>query len=171
MACGPFSSRNQIVVDFRVTRMRAAARSGDGNLPRVFADHGRNNFPVGQNAEEFLAARVAAIGGKAKKALQKDQCACIDALARNMLQIKVSATGAVRIARKRNGHRPGVKSLVAGPATPGPQPEQGGGEISHAPAMRAETFCAAALRANHYDACMIPGLGRAKHIQNDFSPQ
>jgi hypothetical protein len=79
---------------------------------------------VGQKAEKFLAAGVAAIRRKTEKSLHVGQCALVDAFARDALQVEIPAAGAVSEAHERNRHGPGMEPQVARLASPGPQAQQ-----------------------------------------------
>jgi len=105
---------------------------------------------VGQYAEKLLAARIAAVGRKAEKALHKNKGAVIDSIAGNVQQIEIPASRAVRVTREGQGHAPGVKAPIARAASPGTELKEGGEEIRDAPPMRSETFFTSALRTNHF---------------------
>jgi hypothetical protein len=112
-----------------------SVRSGSGDLGRLGGNHGWNNPPVRQQAEELLAAGVATISRKSKEALHRNQRASLDSLPRNVLEIKIPATRAVNVAHKGNRDRPGIKPQVASPASPGPQSDQRGEEVGDAAAV------------------------------------
>ena len=90
---------------------------------------GREDAPIAQNAEESLTTGIAAIGGKAKNPLQPKHRSIFDAFARNMLEIKISALGAVSVAREGESYSISVKPAVAGMTAPGLQTNQGAQEI------------------------------------------
>lgn len=103
-----------------------------------------------QQAEKFLAAGVAAIGGETEKALQEYQRAGIDAIAGDVLEIEIPASRAVSVTSEGNRHAPGIESLVAGAASPGTQLNSRGKEVADASAMRTETFLTSALGTDHF---------------------
>lgn len=112
------------------------------------------------HAEESLPARVATIGGKFEALFQENKCAFFHALARDVLEIKISALRAMSIFRKEKSHAPGAESAVAGVASPWPQPCECGEKIQKAASMRSKTVCATALWTDHlYD--LPPRLGTA----------
>jgi hypothetical protein len=117
-----------------------------------------------QQAEEFLAAWVAAIGRKTKKALQDYEGALRDAFAGHVLKIEITATRAVNVMHKGNGNSPGVEPKLAGLASPRTQANQRAEKISYATAMRTKAIATPASRANHL-AGLSP-VTAAQHIQN-----
>ena len=90
---------------------------------------------MGQEAEKLLAARVAAIGRKTEKPLDPKQRALIDSFPRNVLEIEIPATRTMNEMHEGNRHGPGIKSQIAGAASPGPQTHQRGEEVGDAAAV------------------------------------
>lgn len=119
------------------------------NATTLGHERGRPDAAQRQNAEESLAARVAAIGGKSEKALGGHQRPAFDAIARQPLQIEITAARAVSEAQKRPGDARGVKTLVASVAAPRAQSGGAGKKVRDTTPVRAETIRAAALRTNH----------------------
>jgi hypothetical protein len=87
---------------------------------------------MGKQAEEFLAAGIAAIRRETKIALQRNQRTPLDSFTRDVLEIKIPATRAVDVMHERSGDRPGVKPQVACLASPGAQTDQGRKKIADA---------------------------------------
>jgi len=110
---------------------------------------GRHNQARRQNAEEALAARIAAIGRHAQKSFHGYERSLLDAIARYMFQIEISATGAMSVAQKGPRHALGIETFVASMAPPRKQPESADQPIRHTTAARAETVRTAALWTNH----------------------
>jgi len=104
---------------------------------------------VREQAEEFLAAGIAAVRGKAKKPLHAGQDTLIDAIAPNVLRVEIAAARAMGIAREGSRDRPGVKALIASVAAPWAQPQQRAYEIGNAASVRAVAIRAPALRTDH----------------------
>jgi hypothetical protein len=102
-----------------------------------------------QDAEEAVAAGIAAVGGKAQPALHKDEGAVFDAFAGNMLEIEIAATGTVREAFEDGSDAPGAKSPLAAVAAPRAQAGRGEHEVENSVAVRAKTIITATLRTNH----------------------
>jgi hypothetical protein len=109
------------------------------------------NSPERFDAEEAMAAGVAAIGGKSEPALECDQCAGFDAFARNVFEIKVSAAGAVRVHRIGGRHFPRVEALLAFHAAPGPHARNIRDKVDHTSAVGPVTLNASTSRTNHQD--------------------
>jgi hypothetical protein len=87
-----------------------------------------------EQAEEFLAAGVAAIGGKTEETLRRNQRSLFDSLPRDVLEVEISASRAVGVMDERSGDPPGIKSQVACVASPGSQTDQGRKKITDATA-------------------------------------
>jgi hypothetical protein len=66
-----------------------------------------------------------------------------------MLEIKIPASRAVRVARKREGHHRSMKSQIAGMAAPGPQAQHRGQMVQCAASVGPKTIDAPALWADH----------------------
>jgi hypothetical protein len=94
-------------------------------------------------------------------ALHAEQRPVIHAFARDVFKIEISALGAVGKSLKRGRHAPGVKSAVAGVASPGPQADCRKTVIPHTVAMRLKAIGASALRANHRE--IAPSFVRRIH--------
>jgi hypothetical protein len=90
---------------------------------------------VGQQAKKLLAAGVAAIRGKTKKALYRNQRAPLDAFPCHVLEIEIPATRAVGVAHEGNRDRPGIKPDFAPLASPRAQTDQSGEEVGDATAV------------------------------------
>jgi hypothetical protein len=86
-----------------------------------------------------------------------------------MLEIEISATGAVNVVREGKRNAPGVKSLVARLASPRPQPNKRSEKISDAFTTRTETVATTASRADHLSELSPATVG--KHIQNQLPQQ
>ncbi len=123
------------------------------HLDRLLGSRGRNHrrqdLPVPPNAEESLPAGVAAIGGEMQQALGEEQGAFVHPVAGNVVQIEIPAPWTVSESAKPERHSPGIKSSVAGMASPGTRPGEREGEVDRPGSMRAKTVCAAALRTDH----------------------
>lgn len=87
-----------------------------------------------EQAEEFLAAGIAAIGGKTKKALHRNQRTLFDSFSSDVLEIEIPTAWTVDVVREGNGDGPGVKPQVACLASPGTQTDQGRKKIAYAAA-------------------------------------
>ena len=74
---------------------------------------------MGPQAEELLAAGVAAIGGKTEEALYVNQKPVLDAPSRDALEIEIPAPRAMSVPRKRERHAAGMKAEIARVASPG----------------------------------------------------
>ena len=85
-------------------------------------------------------------------------------LARNGLQIEISALGAVGIAREPEGHAMRVKSAVAIVASPGFQCNEPENLVQSTIPARAEAIAALAMRTNH---SFSPVVSRGR-IQKNF---
>jgi hypothetical protein len=110
---------------------------------------GRHNASKTEDTEESLAAGIATVSGKVHNALQGDQGSVLHPFAGNMLEVKISAFWAMRVARKSEGDSSTVKAIVAGVATPWFQMEDCEEEIYESASMRTKTVRAAALRTDH----------------------
>ena len=69
-------------------------------------DHRRQDAPKFADAEEPVAAGVAAVSRKPKPALQKNAGTIFHALAGDMLDIEIAAAGTVRKPLQDRGHSP-----------------------------------------------------------------
>jgi hypothetical protein len=109
----------------------------------------------GQNAAEFadteeaMAAGIAAVGGKSEPPLQKNEGAIFDAVAGDMLDIKIAAAGAVREAFEDGSHPPGMKAPIATVAAPGTQAGDTESKVEDTVAVRTKTIITATLWTNH----------------------
>ena len=112
-------------------------------------DHRRQDAPEFADAEESVAAGVAAVSGKSKPALQKNEGTIFHALAGDMLDIEIAAAWTVRKALQDCGHSPCLKSPVATVATPRAQASPTEYKVEYSVAMRAKTIVAATLGTNH----------------------
>jgi hypothetical protein len=104
-------------------------RSRNGDPARRAGKHGRDDSPIGQQAEEFLAAWIAAIGWETKIPFDDIEDARPDPFPCDMLEVEISATRAVDVVHEGNRDRPGIKPQVACLASPGPQTHQRGEEV------------------------------------------
>ena len=111
-----------------VDRRRRPVRSRlvCGSVGLVALHHGRQDAPELQDAEEAVTAGVAAVCGKPQPALHKNEGAGFHSLPRDVLEVKISAAGTMRVALQTGRHPPGVKAPVATVASPGPQTHQAG---------------------------------------------
>jgi hypothetical protein len=103
-----------------------------------------------ERTEEFLPAGIAAVSGKSEPALDREERALLHALARNRLQIKISAFRAVGVTHKRERNAACIKSAIAPVASPGFQPRDLRNDIEGSTPMRAEAIATTAMRANHF---------------------
>ncbi len=102
-----------------------------------------------QDAEEAVAAGIAAIGRKTQPALHKDEGAGFDAFTGDMLEIEIAAAGTVREAFQDGGDTPGMKSPLAAMAAPRAQTGRCEYEVENSVAVRAKTIVTTTLRADH----------------------
>jgi len=108
-----------------------------------------------QDAEEAVAAGIAAIGGKTQPAFHKNEGAIFDAFAGDMLEIEIAAAGTVRVAFEGGSDSPGMKSVLAAVASPRTQAGRSEHEVENSVAVRAKTIVTATLRTNHrYSECV-----------------
>lgn len=121
---------------------------------------GRNNPAEAKDAEESLAAGIAPVSGKIQEALERDHRPVFHAIARNMFEVEISASGAMRVAREGEGHACPVEPKVAGVASPGLQIEYGEDEIDGSASMRTKTVRASALRTDHQAGSPVGPCGR-----------
>jgi hypothetical protein len=120
----------------------------------TFGERGHNAAEL-QDAEEAVAAGVAAVGGKAQPAFHKDEGAVFDAFAGDVLEIEIAAAGTVREAFEDGSNTPGMKSPLAAVATPGAQAGRSEHEVENSVAVRTKTIVTATLRTNHrYSECV-----------------
>jgi hypothetical protein len=112
-------------------------------------DHSRQDAPEFADAEEPVAAGIAAVSGKSKPALQKNEGTIFHSLAGDMLDIEIAAAGTVRKALQDGGHSPCLKSPIATVATPRAQASPTEYKIEYSVAMRAKTILTATLGTNH----------------------
>jgi len=145
------------------------APSGTGGFARRRRNHRRQYPPKGQQAEEFLAAGIAAVSRKSQKALNRNHQSLVDAIARNMLQVKIPAARAVCESGKIQGYPAGVETEVARVATPWPQTHQRANEIEDTAAVRTKTVRTAALGADHRPKQIPRPVGH--YIQSNAVPQ
>ena len=101
------------------------------------------------NAEEALPARIASVGGQAQKAFRKYQGAPVDPVTRNVVEVEVSALGAMREVGVRECHPARVEAEFTGFTAPGTASAQGEEEIRDATPVRTKAICTAALGTNH----------------------
>jgi hypothetical protein len=96
-----------------------------------------------------MAAGIAAVCGNATPALHAHQGSLFYPIARNVLKIKIAALGAVGVVGKCDWHAPGVKSPIAGMASPGPQPCKCAEKVRNPVAVGTKAIRAAALWTDH----------------------
>jgi hypothetical protein len=123
--------------------------SGLGCSADCGVKRGGYNATEAQNAEETLPAGIAAVSGEIQHALEGDHGSFFDSLARNALEVKIAALGAMSVAREGYGYTSSMKPVVAGVASPGFQIDQCEEKIDRSASMRTKTVRAAALRADH----------------------
>ena len=111
--------------------------------------HRRQDAPKFADAEEPVAAGVAAVSGKSKPALQKNEGTIFHSLAGDMLDIEIAAAGTVREAFEDGGHSPRLKSPITIVATPRAQASPTEYKVEDSVAVRANTIVTATLRTNH----------------------
>jgi len=110
---------------------------------------GGHDAPELQDAEEAVAAGVAAVGGKAQPALYKDEGAIFNPFAGNVLEIEIAAAGTVRVALEGGSDAPGMEAAVAAVAAPGSQARGSESEVEDSVAVGAKTIVTAAVGADH----------------------
>lgn len=120
-----------------------------GNLLFYCNRIGWQNPAKWANAEEPFPARIAPVGWKAQPTLGEYQRAFLYPLARDTLQIEITAFWAVHKPVETPRRPAPVKPEFAGSAPPGTVSKQCGNEIPQPIPMRPVAFRAAALRANH----------------------
>ena len=116
---------------------------------RVAFGHGRQNAAEFANAEEALAAGIAAVGGKSEPALQENQGAVFHSFAGDVLDIEIAAARAVREAFQDGCDAPGLKAVLAAVTAPGAQASATEEEVEGSVAVRAKTIVTATLWTNH----------------------
>lgn len=135
-----------------VTKEDVLARRNPLTACRSF-HHGWNegwqDRAIPQNAEESLAARIAAISGKSQESLQINQGAALHVDPCNYLQIEISAARAMHEPRERDSHFARIKTLFAGQASPRLDPDPSEEIVANTVATRPCAIPAAALRTNH----------------------
>jgi hypothetical protein len=122
---------------------------------------GRNDSTVPQDAEKPLAARIASVSREIQQTFHGDHSSILHTLARNVLQVKISALGAVGIACEGYRHAITAKSAVACVTSPGLEFDQRVEKVGYPASMRPETVRAAALRTDHW-----PGSPRGPNRKN-----
>jgi hypothetical protein len=115
----------------------------------VAFDHGRKDTAKFADAEEAVAARVTAVGGKSEPALQENEGALFHSFAGDVFDIEIAAARAVREAFQDGCDAPGLKAVFAAVATPGAQAGATEEEIEDSVAVRAKTAVTATLRTDH----------------------
>jgi len=129
-------------------------------------DHSRQNAAEFADAEEAVAAGIAAVGGKPEPALQKNEGATLHSLAGDMLDIKIAAAGAVSEAFQDRGHSPSLKSPIAAVAAPRAQSSPTEHEVEYPVAVRTKTIVAATLGTNHVcSECVAQNTEKPVHGQ------
>ena len=88
---------------------------------RVALQRRRPDAPELSGAEKTVAARVTTVGRKAEPALHRNHRSGFHALARDVLEVEVSAARTMRVALEDSRHTPTVEPVVAGVAPPGPE--------------------------------------------------
>lgn len=171
--CGTYGEREDMGEGGASRRLRAVFRDGtpcstwrlqrsirclllgvDGDRHgRFFSFERRDNTAERTQAEETLATRIAAIRGDFQKPLEEEERTSFNAVARDVLEVKVSASGTMRILNERKSDTRCIEAALTGFAAPGPAAKKGECEIGHTTSMRAKTFSAAALRTQH---CSTP---------------
>jgi hypothetical protein len=112
-------------------------------------DHGRQDAAEFADAEEAVATRVAAVGGKSQPAPQENQDSVFHSFAGDMLDIEIAAARAVREAFQDGCDAPGLKAVLAAVTAPGTQAGATEEEIEGSVAVRAKTIVTATLRTDH----------------------
>jgi hypothetical protein len=150
-----------------------AESTSRGELPLcrgAFRHGGRYDQARRQNAEKALAARIAAQGRDAQKSFQRYERSLVDAIARYMFQIEISAARAMSVTKKGPSDALGVETFIASAAAPREQPERANHPIEHTTAARAETIRTAALWTNHsVSVPLTPFWARAYRNQGQVS--
>jgi len=118
------------------------------------------------DAEKALAAGSATVCGEKKQALQTEEDGLLHAIAGNLLEIQVSAGGAMHEKYVRNGRFPGKKTAIAGAATPWPQIHERNKEVHNAAAVRPIGPIALATWADH---CKGARSGPGPSVSRDYS--
>lgn len=102
-----------------------------------------------QDAEETLAARIAAIGGKTEEALGKQERTVLDAIPWQPLEIEISTARAMRKTQKRPGDARRKEALITRVAAPRTKPGGPCEMIEQTTATRAKAVRATASWTNH----------------------
>jgi len=125
---------------------------------------GWNNATEQSNAEEPLAAGVAAVGRETQPTFQGDGYAILHTITRNPLEIEISAARTVRIAMVTEGHALGVKPAIAAVASPWLTAHQRKRKIQAAIAMGPKAIGTATLRADHL--ARVPRIVPMQNTEN-----
>ena len=104
---------------------------------------------IEQSAEETLAAGWATVGGEAQNSLQPFQVAVEREASGNFFESEAAALRAVRVPDERDGNVPGVKTILAGAATPGAQLRDADCVVRRAFTARAGAVRRMTFRTNH----------------------
>jgi hypothetical protein len=123
--------------------------SGVDGFPCCNGNDGGKDASKGQQAEEFLPARIAAIGWKSEEALEEHQSAILHPVTRDALEVEVSAARAVGIPREGDRHARGIESKFACEAAPGLPSDRAAKEVCYACSAGTKTVSTPALRADH----------------------
>ena len=110
--------------------------------------HGNNAMKSAQ-AEEFGAARIAAIGMEPEQTPQQDEIAFVHAIAGDVLQVEIAALRAMRMPGIDGGDRPGIEAVFARAAPPGAQAEKGEEQVFRASPARPAAGFALTMRTQH----------------------
>jgi hypothetical protein len=120
-----------------------------GRAVGVAFDHCGQDAAEFADAEEAVAAGIAAVGGKSEPALQENEGAVFHTFAGDMLDIEIAAAGAVREALEDGSDAPGLKAVLAAVTAPGAQAGATEEEVEDSVAVRAKTIVTATLWTNH----------------------
>ena len=120
-----------------------------GGAVGVAFDHRRQDAAEFADAEETVAAGIAAVGGKSEPALQENQGAIFHTFAGDMLDIEITAARTVREAFKVGSDAPGLKAVLAAVTAPGAQAGAAEQEVQDSVAVRAKTIVTATLWTKH----------------------
>ena len=128
---------------------RSAGRSGLSLCTTTECLRSGLSRMIRADAEEAFAARSATVGGKKQQALQTDKHAVFNTIARNLLEVQVSAGRTVHVERCKNRDFPCKKATIAGATAPRAQIHERKQEVHNAAAVRPIGPIALATWADH----------------------
>jgi hypothetical protein len=120
-----------------------------GRSVRLAFDHRGQDAAEFTDAEEAVAAGIAAVGGESEPALQKNEGAIFDAITGDMLDIEIAAARAMGEAFEDGSDLPGLKAPIAAVAAPRAQAGDTESEVEDSVAVRPKAIITATLWTNH----------------------